>query len=334
MLERGEWRATVECADISVRGYHLSALYSPLGWYSWADAVRDHLNAKSDTSLRKTWVNTVLGETWEEDGEQADPDALIQFSENYDSEYLPDDILLLTAGVDTQDDRLEVQIVGWSDGGVPWVVSHSILWGDPGKDQVWGELDNYLKQTICGHKIATAFIDSGGHHTERVYAFTKKRHGRKIFPIKGDGGQKEPVSRAKQTAAQRVMLVKVGVDSLKRTLLGWLKEPKQQIHFSHTLDDEFYRQLTAEKMVVKKVKGFQRMEFQKTRDRNETLDCFIYAYAAMLALNVKWSALGKAQPVESTPEPAEEELSVVDEIRKPPRMRRQQRKRPSFVRGY
>jgi phage terminase large subunit GpA-like protein len=181
MLEQGEWRATAKSSDPTLRGYHLSALYSPLGWYSWSDAARDFLAAKNNRESMKTWINTTLGETWEEDGQQADPNALIAFAENYDSGYIPDSVLLLTAGIDTQDDRLECQIIGWSTGGTPWIIDHSIFWGDPAKPDCWRDLDNHLLQSYGGLKIVSAFIDSGGHHTEAVYKWAKQRHGRKIF---------------------------------------------------------------------------------------------------------------------------------------------------------
>lgn len=292
MLDKGEWRSTAETENEELRGYHLSALYSPLGWYSWSDAVRDFLNAKNNKEAMKTWVNTTLGEVWEEDGYQADPDALISYAENYDSTTpLPTEILLLTAGVDTQDDRLECQIVGWAKGGIPYIVSHDIFWGDPSRSEVWHELDNHLLANHGGLKVVSAFVDSGGHHTEMVYRWTKVRNGRRIFACKGMGGSRDPVSKAKQVSSQRTMLILVGVDSLKRTILGWLKQPQEHIHFSKSLDFEWYQQLTAERMIMKKRKGFTHIEWVKTRERNEALDCLVYAYGALLSLNPKWETI-------------------------------------------
>lgn len=323
MLERGEWRPTAETKDKALRGYHISALYSPLGWYSWGDAVREHLAAKGNRDLMKVWTNTTLGECWEEDGQQADPDALAAHAENFDADYIPDDVLMLTAGGDTQDDRIELEVIGWSAGGTPWIVGHYVCWGDPAKPKVWGEVDEVLLRQYGRHRIAATLIDSAGHHTESVYRFTKARHGRRVFPCRGNGGQKDPVSRAKQTSGQRVHLVNVGADPLKRTILGWCKEPGQAIHFSRSLDAEWYAQLTAEKMVITKRKGFPVVEWIKTRERNEAFDCLVYGYAAMLMLSPNWTILSdKAAtqpPVLAVTIP--ESADVPRETSKPPPVR-------------
>jgi phage terminase large subunit GpA-like protein len=336
-IANGQWVASMPFHGVA--SFHLSELISP--WSTPADMAVAFVSAKKGgAEMLKTWINTTLGETWEEDGQQADPDALIAFAENYDSGYIPESVRLLTAGIDTQDDRLECQIIGWSTGGTPWIIDHSIFWGDPAKPDCWRDLDNHLLQSYGGLKIVSAFIDSGGHHTEAVYKWAKQRHGRKIFACKGQGGQKEPVSKAKQVAAQRVMLVNVGIDPLKRTLLGWLKEPGQQIHFSRSLDPEWYAQLTAEKMVINKRKGFAVVEWQKTRDRNEALDCFVYGYAAMLALNVRWESMrqpeARPQPAPEPPPPEETpppQAAILQQPRGQPSHARPRRP-TSFIRRY
>jgi phage terminase large subunit GpA-like protein len=312
MLRHGEWRATKPFRGHA--SFHLNELYS--SFRRFQDIVRSFLEKKANNDVQ-SFINVSLAETWEEHGEQADPQGLATFAENYDEEYLPDGVKVVTCGVDTQSDRLEAQIIGWKAPGVPYIINQYILWGDPAGQKVWGELDKILTKRYGKLPVAQTFIDSGGQHTEYVYAYTKKRHGRRVFPCKGDGGQREPVSRAKQTSAQRAMLVKVGVDTLKRTLLHWLKTPGDAIHFSRLLDSEFYNQLTAEKMVLRKVKGFSKVEFVKTRDRNEALDCFIYGYAAMLALNIKWGSLPAERPIPEEPEPAEEEQIVTTRTEKP-----------------
>lgn len=284
-----------------VASFALSELIST--WSTPANMAVDFLNAKhAGVEQMKTWVNTSLGETWEESGEQADPDALSTFAENFDKDYLPKEIVLITAGVDTQDNRLECQIIGWSKGGIPWIIDHHICWGDPAKNKVWDELEIQLLRTYGGLKVAATLIDSGGHHTEAVYQWTRTRHGKRIFACRGNGTQKEPVNKAKQTGNTRVMLVNIGTSPLKRTLMGWLKEPGSMIHFSKTLDTEWYLQLTAEKMMIIKKKGFPVLEWIKTRERNEALDCFVYGYAAMLLLNPRWNSL---QPINQDEEEKE-----------------------------
>lgn len=305
MLRDGEWIAGNESSRIA--GFHLNELYSP--WRRWREIVTDFMEAKHNPEALKTWVNTSLGETWEEAGEQGDPVGLMTYAENYDSTTPLEEILMVTAGADVQKDRVEMQTVGWGMNGIPYIIDHQVFYGNPMEQTVWMEVDQHLKRDHCGKKIAQAFIDSG-YLTEYVYKFTKQRHGRRIFPCKGEAGIKEIVAKPRQAGAQRAMLVKVGIDGVKRSLMTMLKSPKEMIHFSNTLDEEFFRQLTAEKMIVKKIKGFDRIEFVKTRDRNEALDCFVYAYAAMIGLNPDWNAL-QNRAIEAT-KPAEDELETVN----------------------
>lgn len=316
MLRKGHWVAAKPFRGHA--SYHCNELYSTFRKFS--DVAQSFLEKKAMNDVQ-TFVNVSLAETWEETGEQADPNALPNFAENYDRDTRDENIVFVTAGCDVQKDRIEAQVVGWAYGGVPYIISHDVFYGNPVESAVWNDLDQYLLGTFSGLRITQTYIDSG-YLTEFVYTFTKKRHGRKVFPVKGDAGVKDVVSKPTQSGAQRAMLVKVGIDPVKRTLLTLLKDPGEKIHFSHKLDGEFYKQLTAEKMIIRKVKGFDRMEFVKTRDRNEALDCFVYAYAAMVALQPNWKKL--AEP----PKTVEEETFTVPEPAKrvkkltPPKNRR------------
>jgi len=325
MLNAGEWIAEGETGKVA--GFHLNELYSP--WRKWAEIVDDFLEAKSNPEALKTWVNTSLGETWEEEGEQGDPEGLMAYAENFDRDSLPEEILMVTLGADVQKDRIELQAVGWAEHGVPYPIEHVVFYGEPEMPHVWGEVDTHLKGRFSGMPIAQAFIDSG-YLTNHVYKFTKARHGRRVFPIKGESGAKEIVSKPRQAGAQRAMLVKVGIDPVKRALLHMIKKPGEMIHFSSSLDEEWYRQLTAEKMVVKKSKGFDRIEFVKTRDRNEALDCFVYAYAAMVALNPDWDALKEKR----SPEPVEADPIVNMPAHRKPVPQPKRRRKSGFVSKY
>lgn len=322
-LRKGKWIA--EKPFDGHASYHLSELYS--AFRKWSDIARSFLEKKAANDLQ-TFVNVSLAETWEETGEQADPNALITFAENFDKDSLDTPILFLTAGVDIQKDRIEVQVVGWDEQERPYVICHDMLFGDTNRQAVWDDLDHYLVQPFCGLKIAICYIDSG-YNTEIVYKFTKPRHGRFIFPVKGESGQKDAVSRPKQTAAQRVMLVKVGIDGIKRRMLEFLKEPGELIHFSYVLNEEFYAQLTAEKMIIKKVRGFQRIEFHKTRQRNEALDCFVYAYAAMVGLRPDIGRIKKNREPKPQPEPPPAPTPGKTPIKRTIRP-----KRPGFAKRY
>ena len=328
-LRKGEWVAEKKFTGHA--SYHISELYS--AFRKWSDIVTSFLEKKAANDLQ-SFVNVSLAETWEVTGEQGDPDSLITFAENYDRDSLHDDILMLTAGADVQKDRVEVQVVGWGYGGIPFIVAHDVFYGDPMGREVWVEVDQYLKLSFGGKRIAQALIDSG-YLTEYVYKFTKPRHGRRIFPCKGEAGAKEIVNKPRQSGAQRAMLVKIGIDGVKRTLLTMLKSPGDMIHFSSELDEEFYKQLTAEKMIIKKVKGFDRIEFVKTRDRNEALDCFVYAYAAMIGLNPDWEAIRvgieKRQVTDDTAGD-DEIVEEIPEVRRRPQ--RKQHKKSGFVKRY
>ena len=279
MLKEGEWIATG--IEGKTAGFHINELYSP--WRKWSEVVEDFLSAKRSPETLKAWVNTSLGETWEEEAETVEGDSLMSKREAYDLTAIPDDVLILTAGVDVQKDRIEVQVVGWGLDNEPWIFTQKVFYGEPTEKEVWANLDSFLLKTYCGHKIIGVAVDSG-YLTEHAYAFTKPRAGRRVFAIKGVSGMGRPLtSTPKQTGRQRVMLYQVGVDTAKRTVYSWLHNDK--VHFSADLDEEFFAQLTAEKLVTKFRKGFSVLEWVKTRERNEALDCFVYAYAALNNLN-------------------------------------------------
>jgi phage terminase large subunit GpA-like protein len=134
MLDQGEWRATAESADPATHGYHLSALYSPIGWLSWADIARQWEAAAHDVDTRKTFINTVLGEEWEEEAD-AVPDwqRLYERREAWPYGTVPERGLFLTAGADVQQDRIEIDVWAWGRGLESWLVEHVILDGDPGR---------------------------------------------------------------------------------------------------------------------------------------------------------------------------------------------------------
>ena len=325
------WFQTKNDGDMS-KGFWANQWASPFA--TWRETIDEFVKAKKTPSKLQTVINTAFAETWKEHAEQADPDSLITFAESYDRDSLPDDILMQTVGADVQKDRVEVQRVGWAYGGIPFIIAHDVFYGNPMESEVWAEVDQFLKKSLGGQGVAQAFIDSR-YLTQYVYKFTKPRHGRRVFPINGESGLKEIVSKPKQTGAQRAMLVKVGIDGIKRTLLTMLKSPGDMIHFSSELDEEFYKQLTAEKMVIKKVKGFDRIEFVKTRDRNEALDCFVYAYAAMIGLNPDWEAIKAGIERRQITDDTEDDSEIAEEtpeVRRRPL--RKQRKKSGFVKRY
>ena len=132
------------------RGYHISSLYSPSGWFSWRDVAKDYLKAlkaskAGDNTLLKTWTNTVLALTWDEGEEVIGEDILYSRRENYGPE-IPMPAAILTAAVDVQKDRLEALVKAWGRGQESWDIDHRIIYGDPTKQKVWEDLDEFLSR--------------------------------------------------------------------------------------------------------------------------------------------------------------------------------------------
>jgi len=295
-IARGEWVATKPFNGMA--GFHLSALYSPC--VVLADAVEEFLASKKDPMRLKTFVNTFLGETWEDQGEGVDDVEIAKRREDYED--MPDQVVMLTAGVDVQDDRLEVEVVGWGAGEESWSIDYRVLHGDPSSPQLWQQLDEVLLRTF-EHPIGKPMIiratcvDSGGHHTRAVYNYAKTRAGHRVFAIKGVGGEGKPiVGRPSKNNIGKVPLYPVGVDTAKEMFYARLRmeEPGPgYCHFHQRLDDEHFRQLTAEKQVIRYHKGYPKRGWIKTRTRNEALDVRIYAIAALAILNVNLDNIAK-----------------------------------------
>ncbi|NDF12504.1 MAG: phage terminase large subunit family protein, partial [Proteobacteria bacterium] len=303
MNKMGRWVAEKPFTDIA--GFHINELYSP--WVSLAQMVTDFLRAKALPETLKTWVNTSLGEPWEEDGETLDADILLQRKESWGDD-APEPVVLATAGVDVQGDRLEVEVKGWGVGEECWSLDYRVIYGDPAQDNVWNELDAYLLKPIRSKlgvqlNIACVCIDSGGHHTQMVYEFCSKRAVRGVFAIKGVSQAAKPlVGRPTRNNRYKMRLYPVGTDTAKEVIYSRLRvtEPGAgYFHFPLERDREYFLQLTAEKQVVRFTKGVAKREWIKTRSRNEALDCTVYALAAFKLLNPNLTQL--AEDIESIP---------------------------------
>lgn len=299
MLRGGEWRATAP-TNGRTAGFHLSGLYSPLGWCSWEQLVDDFLRAKGDAPALKSFVNTRLAETWEEDyAAKVSADGLLAKRLDYKPGVCPTGVVLLTAGVDVQDNRLAVSVWGWGEGETGWLVWHQELMGDPTLTEVWGQLDQVLAtewETEGGKhlKVAQMAIDSGGHCTHEVYRYVRDRVGQGVVAIKGSSrrnspavgkGNKVDVNWRGKVIKRGVTLYQLGTDTIKTTLFGRLRhnETTGGLNFGLAADDEYFRQLTSERQALRYHRGFPIREWvKKAGDRNEALDCAVYGYAAML----------------------------------------------------
>ena len=295
-VRNGEWVAFAPFNGVA--GFHLNALYSP--WSVLSDAIEEFLAARKSPMRLKTFVNTFLGETWEDAGEGVDDYSVAQRKEDYEG--IPDEVVLLTAGADVQDDRVEVEIVGWGAGEESWQIDYHVIYGDPSTTQLWHKVDEVLLATYehpSGEPmlVRATCIDTGGHHTRAVYNYAKTRAGHRVFAIKGVGGEGKPiVGRPSKNNIGRVPLYPIGVDTAKEVHYSRLKMDEAgpgYCHFPAKRDDEYFKQLTAEKQMIRYHKGFPSRVWVKTRTRNEALDVRVYAIAALTILNVNMDSVSR-----------------------------------------
>lgn len=305
MLAHGRWVPTAPGVP-GVAGYHLSALYAPLGWYSWSEALAELREAKeAGREELKTWTNTTLGEVWDEEGETADPSSLFARREHYNAE-VPLRVLLLTAGVDVQDDRLEVEVCGWRTGEESYSITYRVLWGDPDGPEPWAQLDDLLDSTWeredgARLRILHTCIDTGGHRTDAVYKYARGRQGRGVFATIGRAGAGRPIVSAPSAkrygnSKRPVKLYTIGTDEAKNLLFARLRgiEPGPgYCHFPQRApyDEQYFLQLTAEKKIIYYRRGRPIAKWEQIRARNEALDCRVLAHAALCLLAPRWPAI-------------------------------------------
>lgn len=289
MLRNGEWRGTRPFTGVA--GFHISELYSP--WSTWREMATAFLSAKRFPETLQTWINTALGETWEDKGETLEPQGLLGRRESYTAQNVPEGVLLIVAGTDVQDDRLETTVWGFGADEESWRLEHIVLPGDPGQQQIWAEHDNLLRRrytTDDGRtlSIEACCVDSGGHFTEQVYRYCAARKRFRIWAIKGVGGPGRLVWPKKPSKVRIGLLWSIGVDTIKELIYGRLKKVHEPgpgyMHLDADTDEEWLEQLTSETVVYRQVQG-RRVRLwrpKRTGTRQEALDCAVYAYAAMV----------------------------------------------------
>lgn len=299
MIEKGEFRATAVSTNPKIRTYHIWAAYSFSPNASWGQLAEEFVEAKKDAKLLQTFINTVLGETWEEEySAKLEAHHLSERAELYSPDVAPEGVLIMTAGVDVQTNppRMEITRMGWGVNEEAWVLSHEVIHGDPARPEIWKQLDEVLGRKIKHEKYGTislfgAAIDSGGDYTHEAYQYTRERKARNYIAVKGASQKGKPLISSptkvdinfKGVMSKKGGLVYiVGSDTAKDVIYGRLKfnEPGYGfIHFHVDLPQEYYEQLTAEKKVTRYSKGRAIKEWiLPSGKRNEALDCFVYAY--------------------------------------------------------
>lgn len=307
------------------RSFHINELASPVS--DWADiierweAAMERLEKFHDPHDLKVFINTTLGQTWDDsmiDKEAVDDGKLRERAEDYGAE-IPDGVIFITAAVDVQDNRFEVEIRGWARKYETWGLYKTEIYGELEKSEVWDELEAYLSQTLSfadGRKLGIAgfAIDTGGSHTNRVYKWAKamKRKGKKCYAIKGYAGKEDIKLIYKRTVANikeerngqevvvdKTVLFILGVNSGKDDITRRLKikEPGEgYCHFpdetSRGYDSEYYKGLTSENKIIKLVRGKRVTEWKKKSGvRNEPFDLLNYNYAVLEIMRPEWDRL-------------------------------------------
>lgn len=305
--------------DRKVRGFYLNSLASL--FVEWKEIVEKFLIAneekkKGNIEMLKAWTNTEMGQTWEEEGSEIEHSALYNRREKYNCE-VPAEVICLTAGIDTQDDRFEIEVVGWGVERETWGIKFQKIYGDLKQDKVWNDLDAFLNQTFTRAdgaklKIVCACMDSGGHFTNRVYKFCKARFARGIYAIKGGntGFDKPYIPNPTKNNREKTPLWTLGVDTGKALIYQSLaveEEGANYCHFPREKDrgytEDYFKGLTAERMVLTYKKGKAQYVWKLKENgtkRNEPLDCRNYAQAA---LEIAGIVLKKQEKTETTAQP-------------------------------
>ncbi len=330
MLEHGKWIPTDPSMTATDRvGYIINGLYSPLGWMGWASIAKEYDECQTDDLLLKTFTNTVLGETWKEKGDAPDWENIYNRRETYATNTVPLEVGFITAGVDVQKDRIELEIVGWCRGKRTYSIDYRVIVGDTERPEVWNQLAQVVGETWEREDrillpLRLMAIDTG-YNTQFVYEFCRKFDPTRVMPVKGQDAQAIMIAapRTIDTSWQgkrtgTIKLWNIGVSLIKSETYGYLRlnkgedgiPPSGYCHFPQYAP-EFFKGITGEQLEFKLVRGFKRYQWAKKYERNEPLDCRVYARAAAAVVGIDrfedkhWKLLeasyGKSEKKEAAP---------------------------------
>lgn len=312
MLLNGRWVAqNPSHTNPNKVGYHINSLYSPVGWLSWEEIARQYDKAEdeNDNNLRKTFVNTILGLPYAETGDAPAYEGLYNRREEYSTVKLPNEITFITVGADVQKNRIELEIVGWATGKRSYSIDYRALNGQTHEQGVWNELAKVLGETFTREDgrvlpVKMMCVDSG-YNSSYVYDFCRRFDPTKVAPVKGQDSQSVMIAAPKLVditidgvKTGNVMLWNIGVSLIKSEIYGFLKSeknlttgeapagycyfPKQEPPY----DSRYFQGLTSEVLRLVKTKGTPRYQWEKVFERNEPLDCRVYARAAAAMVGI------------------------------------------------
>ena len=291
-----------------VRSFWLNAFVSQ--WASWESIILKFLNAVGKSRKLQVVYNTCFGELWEDRGELEDEDSLMARRDEYPAE-LPDGVLVLTAGVDTQDNRMEYEVVGHGHFSETWGIEKGVVMGRPDDEKTWAKLDEVLFDRVfrfadgLGLRLSMTFVDEGGHFTQDVRLQCRARIGKKVFCIKGMSGPDRPYTAppkqmkiiVNQKTVGACWQYQIGVDSGKVMIMDNLSVKSPGPKFCHFPKKDcygaaYFAGLLSERLeydagkkqpwVWKKIPG---------HERNEALDCRNYALGGLRIINPDMEAV-------------------------------------------
>ena len=308
MIERGEWRATAPYNGKHV-GFHIWAAYSYSPNATWPNLMEEYIECKKDQEQLKTFINITCGEVYEDEYHtKASADGLAKRAaeETYKEGIPPKEVLILTLGIDVQDDRLSMSVIGFGRNEEMYLIDRKVIYGSPARADLWAQLDEVLQGKYINEdgkelKIDTAAIDTGGHYTQETYQYVREREQLGLIGIKGMGQKGKPplgkISKVDINYRGKVLkrglsLYPVGVDVIKTTLHNKLKDAEVghgYIHFYPTTTNTYFEELTAERQILVYKNGYQERVWKKKNNQaNEALDEMVYAYASFQRLLQKY----------------------------------------------
>lgn len=336
MLREGMWIADNPSSETA--GFHLNALYSP--WKTWKELVAKWLEDKKDKQTLQVFINTVLGETWDDAGERVEIHHLAKRLEQWDHGTIPNGVGVLVAGVDVQAEWIEAYVWGFGHKEEAWLIDRIQVFQNPGNDSAWDQLSTALLKryrTATGAEVGIrgVAIDTG-HQSERVFRFVKakKKIGWQIIPVKGAATPNAPILQ------KTPKVFSVGTNAAKDLIHSrWqiLEAGPGYIHLPNWVDVDVLDQLTSERRITKYKSGrAYRVWENPQRRRNEALDCLVYAMAALQSLGPQILPMlgqlaqqvaskvpdGDSQPQQQTPQDQAPAVTQQEPVRRIPIRRR------------
>lgn len=312
-LPRGRWVAHAESEDPTLRSYHLSSLYSPIGFRSWESIAREWLAVKDNPVRLRAFVNTVLGEPWEERNLAPRYELVMLRAGGYRAGTLPGDhsALFCTIGADVQSDRIEAEVVAWGRGKRNWSVSYHVFVGDTEdlNSNAWHGLRDLIERHHAELSVAIVLIDAG-YRTPNCYAFCNQYQSG-VWPVMGDArvGKERRIFRMADLEGFQTRRVDLWTDVLKSEFYAMARAMKPEngasppgyCRWPDEYGEAYYQQLFAEHRVRETTaSGTRRYVWRKTRERNEAHDCRVYALGALYvhAVDISERILGNEEGVE------------------------------------